>query len=700
MILFEEDFYKQNAIVHFTTKNKSFIRMHLLLKRMGVKNNKFFLALYNPKLMNIDPYSDNLTMEEKLMIAHECKINPWYFLREVCRIPQSGGDPVPFELSRANLALWWCFFNNIDIFLTMPRQLGKTIGTISLYVYLMYVVAKNSTLGLFARNNKLILSNVQRLKDIRDALPKYLVKKSIKDIENKEGVKYHEHNVEYRTYVATGDKNRAAEMARGDTIISEHWDEFAWFTNNMLAYPAAISATDKGMVLARKAGMSVANVITTTAGRLDDKRGAYAYSVKSECMVFSEILYDSKNINDLLEILQKNSMNDMIYMEFSYQQLGMDENWYKIAIRGKTQDEIAMDVLNQWLQGSNTSVLTTEQINKINESLKEPVKHTFYRSLILKWYVDPESVKHKTLILGIDTSDNIGKDFTTLVLLDPNDLSVVMTCRCNESNLMFVAKLVVKLLLDYHGIILIPERNKNGAMLIDIILELTENIPDFNPFKRIYNTFIQNDIDDDKITTSELKKANAYGLMRKGFGFTTTKSETSRDMLYKSTLMNALDIGSSRIHDQVIISELKSLTTRNGRIDHPEGGHDDTVIAYLLACYFVLFGKHLELYALDKRDILSHVNTHGDEIDPVEKERQLEYRYRIKKLEQLIEQVNNPVLLKKYKNELYRLQALIDDTVYDEETLSYSQIEDKKEEEKKATVYNTIDLTKAINLYY
>ncbi|MFR2988869.1 MAG: hypothetical protein ACLTMR_08550, partial [Faecalibacillus sp.] len=80
MILYQEDFYYQNAIIHTTTTNKSFLRMHLLLKKMGIKNNAFFLALTQPELKNIHPHElKDPSPELAARIGLECKINPWYY---------------------------------------------------------------------------------------------------------------------------------------------------------------------------------------------------------------------------------------------------------------------------------------------------------------------------------------------------------------------------------------------------------------------------------------------------------------------------------------------------------------------------------------------------------------------------------------------------------------------------------------------
>ena len=37
--------------IQMETTNQSFVDMHFYLKRIGVKNNDFFLALYNPYII-------------------------------------------------------------------------------------------------------------------------------------------------------------------------------------------------------------------------------------------------------------------------------------------------------------------------------------------------------------------------------------------------------------------------------------------------------------------------------------------------------------------------------------------------------------------------------------------------------------------------------------------------------------------------
>lgn len=54
-------------MIHSNTKNKSFLRMYYILNQMGIKNNTFFLQLFDESLANVDPLDEeHLTDEQKL----------------------------------------------------------------------------------------------------------------------------------------------------------------------------------------------------------------------------------------------------------------------------------------------------------------------------------------------------------------------------------------------------------------------------------------------------------------------------------------------------------------------------------------------------------------------------------------------------------------------------------------------------------
>ena len=675
MLLFESDYATAGGCLQVDTKNLSFIRMVFLLEKMGIKNNKFFLHLSQPELAKYDPH--NLTdpsMELRGRIAHECKTNIWYFLREVIRITASGSDPIPYQLSRANLALTWCFANSVNTFLTMPRQQGKSVGTIALDFWAAFFAYKNAVIAMFAKDDKLVQENVKRMKDMRNNVPDYLVLKSVKDTDNKEGLSYTALNNEYKTYVAQGDKLSAAKQARGDTIPLQHWDEFAYYRNNDLSYPSAMATMDTASRIAIAAGLPSCRILTTTAGQLANPAGAYAYRIKSHAARFREYVYDLKDRADLQAYLDKESTNNMFYLEYSYKQLGMTDEWFKRVTTDKNRVEIETDYLNIWQLGTGSGVVPDSLLVRINKSVIEPVEFSQYGTLTVSWYVSKAVVlsdenKEKNYIIGADTSDNVGEDFTTLCILDPLDLGVVATCRVNTPSFTHVAQCVSELMDQLPRSVFIPERNKNGAVLVDILIEklLKERI---SPFKRIYNTFIQ----DWGITSKPLDEIDlSSGVNRKHFGYSTTAS--SRDDLYGKVLINQLNVMADRVYDYNLCEEIKALSVRNGRIDHIIGQHDDLTMAMMLAGWFAFYGKNHHMYGIPNNTILQGVTNNGTSVDPDTKRRHQAIYERIGELKAKLITENNGMRRASYERELKSLQEVFDPSMIVEDHVSVSAIQ-------------------------
>lgn len=171
---------EKEPIIDTKTKNKSFIKIHKVLKNLGIKNNKFFLILYDETLKGVNPHLDDLTDEQKVRIKAEISRNPWYFLREVIRIPVPGGS-IPYELNRGNLALSYCMLNSFNSITMLPRQHGKTIGVVCIYVWIYYFGTENSNMLFMNKEFADSKNNLKRFKNITELLPKWLITKNKDD---------------------------------------------------------------------------------------------------------------------------------------------------------------------------------------------------------------------------------------------------------------------------------------------------------------------------------------------------------------------------------------------------------------------------------------------------------------------------------------------------------------------------------------
>lgn len=650
MILFREDFVKHKATIHYTTKNISAIRVAEIYRKMGIKNYAFILALVHEELADVDPHQEDLSSEIKNLIRDEIHRNPFYFYREIVKVPASGGPPVPFEFNRFNTAYLWCNLNDIDSYGEIPRQTGKTTVMGTWAEYLMLVHYENAQVGFFTKGSENQQDMINKMKQLRDALPAWLISKSPKDSDNKESFDYTRMNTELVTKICAADSRRADLIGRGATQPWQLWDEFPHSHNSDISFKAARIATVEAKRRAASFGKRHGINIVSTPGDLDTTEGKYAHSLIDNSVRFTELFFDCKNNTELKETIVSNSPSERVFIKFDYKQLGKDDAWYKDAIKDLSQDLIDREIHGKWRHGTASSVVPPEILKAVNASERDPVYTEESYGLFIRWYVHPGELNQPDrnmlpYIIGGDTSGNVGRDFSSLVMVHPSTLATVATVRCSLSKLTRVSDVLLDLLLKYPKSIYVPERNYNGTYMIDWLMDkLSANKID--PTKRIFNYFIQD-------YNTESRNLNALNLddgrVRAKFGFNT--GSNSRTFLY-SLLIPMLNYAQHKIYDGVITSELSGLVVRNGRIDHREGCHDDSIISWLLCGMLLLTGKNLSLYGIDTGTILSGVTENGKEIHPLAKQRRDAAKERVFDLRDRIAKATNDAMKQSLEREL------------------------------------------------
>lgn len=249
MILFLEDWdleVNSGAIVDTKTSNPTFLRLAGLYKSMNVVNHSFLLALHDSKLQGVDPYDEYLPEETIVRIVTECKRNPWYFFREVARVPSSSGtEPVRFRANRGNISLFWLFFNHITTLLIQPRQTGKSFSTGMLFRSLLSILCNNVKMNLLTKDNKLRVSTIEVIKDIEKELPWYLKLTDKKDTNNSEEITVNALGNKLSSHLARMSPKDARNIGRGLTSPIFHIDEIAYLNNIDITLPAALASGGK-----------------------------------------------------------------------------------------------------------------------------------------------------------------------------------------------------------------------------------------------------------------------------------------------------------------------------------------------------------------------------------------------------------------------------------------------------------------------
>lgn len=712
MILFLEDYLKYPGVMlDLKTNNKSALELAVKLKRMGVKNNSFFLVLFDQTLSGVDPHDTNLTLEQMERIGIECKINPWYVLREVARVPARAGiisERVQFN--RSIICLWWCFFNHIIIILTQPRQTGKSFGSDLLMQCLMNFWTNNTSINLLTLSEKLRTETVGRIKEIYDEFPPYLKFKTRNDLNNTEELTIKAFNNKYRTHIAQPATKAAYNLGRGLSTPVLHVDEGPFQPNIEVALDACLPAMDAAWDMAAKNNEPHGIIYTTTAGKKDEPSGRYIYNMVMKSVKWTEKLYDCINREDLVHVLKQNKGVARIYAEFSHKQLGKTDQWLyeKLSERQMSPDAINRDYFNIWTSGTTSSPLPTALIEKIVGNIK-PDEYQMISKIgtyITRWFIPEEEIndymRNRRLVIGIDTSDGSGGDDLTLVGIDELTGETIMIGSFNETNLIVFAQWLVWLLETYENIFMIIERRSSAITIIDYLLLLLPQ-KGIDPFKRLFN-WVVNDPLEHKERFEEIKapmnrrQEDLYVRCKKYFGFATSGTgETSRSELYSTTLQNAAKRCYDKIKDKELIQQISGLVVRNGRVDHGVGEHDDLVIAWLLSHWFLTMGKNMSYYGFDASKVLtkSGIQKSMTPYELIEHKEQTEIRNRINELYNLLTNEIDPYISESYEREMRyldsRLKLRDDENFSVDATINAAKEENKRLRLNKPNIHQTIE---------
>ena len=562
-------------MIHYKTKNTSFLKVHLFLKKKGVKNNAFFLELYDETLEDIDPFDyDNLTEETKQRILIECSKNFWYFIRECVRISASGTSR--YELNLGNLALSWACLNNLNSVTIMPRQCGKTFAAMGVLTWVLYFGGYKTEMMLVAQAAKNIANNMGRIRSIRDNLPKYLILRDNKDRDGAELIDFKPLGNKITNTTPGLNETAADSKGRGLSIPVLQADETSFAENFDVFYKAGVLAQTTVAKRAQANGLPNFISFTTTAGYLNNKSGIWMHQFILDSFQFSEKLYDYP-VEQIRDMIRNEAIRNFLYIEYQYWDLGKDDSYFKEQCQALNYDQDAIDreVLNKWKAVSTAHPLGQNALHLLESNKKNPIHIVVINKIFrLKMYRDPEKLDWSIpyVICG-DCANNVGSDYSALVVIDPYTYEVVATMRTNMFSTMLFAKAIADLMRHYfYRSVLVLEKNLNGTTIMDRLVEISYDLA-----SRIYGPV-------DK-KTGEIKE----------FGFSTVKQ--SRDILYGEILKIAVDDSYDRIYDKIIIDEISALIrTRNGRIDHPQGGHDDLLISYLIGRWFLLYGDNRERY--------------------------------------------------------------------------------------------------------
>lgn len=615
--------------VHLETENVSFIKLAKSLEILGIENNDFFLALYDKRLIDIDPYDEDLTDIEKAMVLAECKRNFWYFIREVVRIPVAGGVKT-YAIHRGNLALSWCLMNNINFFIELPRQNFKSVSIDVALLWLYNFGTRNSQMLIMNKDHKEAKSNLARIKEMRDVLPEYLrfnkryneEGKELKIVENVEDITNFRTRNRLVTLPSATSKEKADQLGRGATQPVQWYDEFGFIRFNMIIYESASPACEQASIEAEANGKPHCKMISTTPGDMNTEYGRDADAFRRKCCPFMEEMYNWDR-DTVAEYVRLNSDTRFLHIVFNYRQLGRTQKYYEdcIAALGGNMLKVRREVDLEWLIINENPIFDEKALPKLAAltEKKDKIKTVHIdQYYTLDIYENVNSTY--PVIISCDVSSGSRKDYSTITVIDTKTKRVIAEFKNNSIDTTTFSAVIYSIATKiYRNSVIVIERNNVGASVLTNLM--STDIKHKLYFEENGNE-IQDKLKNGRFADSGNDVRN-YGLWT-----TDTRKEQMHEYLIKVVNTYPERVATPRLNEEI----QRLIYNKKGQIDHPVDGHDDLVMAYLIGMWVYLYGKNINKYGIIRFPDIDP-ESGMSEIEEIEKIRQ-EQQANIEKMEQ------------------------------------------------------------------
>jgi hypothetical protein len=583
-------------IVDINTSNTSALKMYHILKDLGIENRSFFLTLCDPGLSGVDPYSPDLSQEMKMRIHAECVRNPWYFVRELLKLDVPGGS-IPYQLNRGALAIFYLLSHNINLHVEMPRQTGKTTAITAYIAYVWSFKCINSRFMLFNKSPDSACDNLEDVKRVIRNLPPYLqMMDEKKDRSSQEILASHDTQNTITVYGAPANEHQARNRGRGSRSQYQYFDEHAHFKFFETVYLNSAPAWKTAADIAKSNGNPYCRIFSSTPGFLgsDEEANYVFYDFIPQCIPFDEKLFYDTDPDKLVELVYNQSKNDIVYIRFTYAQLGKSKQWLSDQLRnmGNNIDNFTREVLLVWARRNQDSPFTKEQLDRAYKGIRSPIGSVaIQNAYALRVYRKPDFTKRH--IISVDCSGMLGNDYSSICVTDVETFEPVATLRSNArtsySNTRIFSQAIGDVATMFPNALIVIERNSMGIAVIDNVIN---DFPQLIP--RMYSSDLEPETKTDNVDGFVFDEARNSKLDRDTipYGFVTNKPR--RMQMMSEILGIIINELYDLVNDKDIFDELNNIVKKNGRIDHKDGKHDDMLMAWCIGLWVLCYSKILE----------------------------------------------------------------------------------------------------------
>lgn len=240
---------------------------------------------------------------------------------------------------------------------------------------------------------------------------------------------------------------------------------------------------------------------------------------------------------------------------------GKRSPWFNRMTEGWTRQQIAQELLTSFIETGDT-FLEVETISYYEGIAKEPIKKTGNDRTLWIWK-EPES--RKTYIISADVASGTAEDFSTAIVLDPEDLEICAELKAKIPPDVFGEFLAKELGPMYNNALIIPENNSLGLVTAFAIKNLE------------YPNLAYIDDDTGRLIdkwTAEYKDINP------GFG---TNAKTRPIILQK--MEEVLRKRLIKSYSKRLVNEMLSFVWENNKAKARKGSNDDLIMALAIGVW-------------------------------------------------------------------------------------------------------------------
>jgi len=524
---------------------------------------------------------------------------------------------VPFKLYYKQKEIINSYEKHNRNIVTKPRQAGVSTTTAA------YIAVKCAFGDPDNPHKVLILANKQTLaqeflkkvKDFLDQIPYWVwgldESTDYLEVNSKGHLKLKNNNCEIRALATSKD------ALRGFTPTFLVMDEAAFIDNGAEVFGAALASLGTGgkiSLISTPHGMDPLYYKTYDNARKKDNNFNIVEMRWFHDIRYNRGLYWKKEDEEDIkcETIGRKKLrweyNGKIYETdesvIEYYNVMIDDGWKPLS---PWYEEMAADMgdpkkiaqeLDVSFIGSGGNVIDDEYITyHETNNVIEPEYYAEVEKSMWIWKKPEEGHKY---IMGVDVSRGDGKDSSTIVILDFENLEQVAEFKFKLPP-DILAEIVYKYGNLYKAYTVV---DITGGMGVSTVLKLLEM-----DYKHLH----YDDPKSRKLSEKYAKTVYKQGDKVPGFNVGNTRLQMV------SELEEHIRENKTIIRSQRMISELRTFVYRNGRPDHMDGYHDDIIMAYAMPIFIVQtsFKKLEQVEKQTKAMLDSWVNTSNQNSTPV-----------------------------------------------------------------------------------